>query len=106
MDLGDYPNALKDYDRAIEIDVGLFNAYYGRGLVHKGMGDYEQALRELNSAFELNSDSYHVYYHRGLVYKDLGNNSRAIDDLNKALTLAQHPTHRADVERAIAEIQQ
>ena len=51
--LGNYKQAIEDYDRAIEIKPGYAEAYINRGVAYNGLGNYRQAIEDLNRAIEI-----------------------------------------------------
>jgi tetratricopeptide (TPR) repeat protein len=46
----DYENAIRSYDRAIEINPNLAEAYFHRGNAYDDLKDYQNAIRSLNRA--------------------------------------------------------
>jgi tetratricopeptide (TPR) repeat protein len=51
--LKDYRAAIVDYDRALELDPNLAEAYYNRGLTHIFLGNNRQGVQDLSKAGEL-----------------------------------------------------
>ena len=49
----DYRAAIVDYDRALELDPNLAEAYYNRGLTHIFLGNNRQGVQDLSKAGEL-----------------------------------------------------
>jgi tetratricopeptide (TPR) repeat protein len=86
-DLGNYRQAIEDYDRAIEINPGFAAAYNNRGIAYKGLGNYRQTMEDYNRAIESNPDYAEAYNNRGNAYKDLGNYRQAIEDYNRAIEI-------------------
>jgi len=85
--LGNYRQAIEDFNRAIEIKPDLAMAYNDRGIVYKGLGNYRQAIEDYNRALEIKPDYAEAYNNRGIVYKGLGNYRQAIEDYNRALEI-------------------
>ena len=81
------PQAISDYDRAIEISPKLAEAYPNRGLVYAKLGSYTQAISDYNSAIEIHPDSGNIYYNRAVAHVALGHNNQAIEDLKAAARL-------------------
>ncbi|MBX9693527.1 MAG: tetratricopeptide repeat protein, partial [Cyanobacteria bacterium] len=52
-DLGRYEEAMRSFDKALELDSSLNNAYDGRALTLIWQGDYERAERDCNLAIQL-----------------------------------------------------
>ena len=85
--LGDYQQAIKDFDRAIELDPKLADAYWGRGKTCHGFGDYRQAIKDFDRAIELDPKLAEAYRDRGKTYNELGGYQQAIEDWKKAAKL-------------------
>lgn len=80
----DYLEARKNFERAVERDPALAEAYYFRGRVQF---EDEKALADFTKAIELKPAYPEAYYARGLMY-DLSNKSAtALKDYNKAIEL-------------------
>ena len=59
VDLGRYEEALKSYDKAIELNPDDANAWYGKGIALVNLGrhekSYDKALESLSKAIELDA---------------------------------------------------
>jgi protein O-mannosyl-transferase len=86
-DLGNYSQAIEDYDKAIEIKPGFNNAYNCRGIAYKVLGNYKQAIEDYDRAIEIKPDFDDAYNNRGNAYNGLDNYRQAIDDLNRAIEI-------------------
>jgi len=82
--LGDYQQAIKDFNRAIELDPKLAEAYWGRGNTYHELADYQQAIKDFNRAIELDPMFAEAYRCRGNTYNELGNRQQAIEDWKAA----------------------
>lgn len=51
--LGNRTQAIKDYDKAIELDPQDAMAYYDRGLTYNKLGNYQQAIADVKIAARL-----------------------------------------------------
>jgi tetratricopeptide (TPR) repeat protein len=85
--LGDYQEAIKDFNRAIELDPKLAGAYWGRGKTYHELGDYQQAIKDFDRAIELNPKLGGAYWSRGKTYQELGNQQQAKEDFKTAAKL-------------------
>jgi hypothetical protein len=85
--LGNYRQAIEDYDRAIEIKPDYANAYYNRGHAYQGLGNYRQAIEDYGRAIEIKPDYAEVYNNRGVAYALLGNYRQAFEDFNRAIEI-------------------
>jgi adenylate cyclase len=67
-----YAEAAKEFDRAIELDRTLFDAYYYYGRSCFKSGDLEKSLRLFQQAQEVRPEDYEAIYLLGLVLRQLG----------------------------------
>jgi tetratricopeptide (TPR) repeat protein len=85
--LGNYRQAIEDYDRAIEINPDFLDAHNNRGDAYIGLGNYRQAIEDYNRAIEIKPAYADAYSNRGLSYSKLGQYQLAIEDFNKLIRL-------------------
>jgi tetratricopeptide (TPR) repeat protein len=85
--LGNYRQAIEDYNRAIEIKPGYADAYNNRGVAYRGLSNYRQAIEDYNRAIEIKPGYADSYYNRGVTYTYLGNYKQAIEDYNRAIEI-------------------
>ena len=86
-DSGDYQGAIKDYNKAIEINPNYSEAYFNRGIVKYRLGDYQGEIEDYNKAIEINPDYSKAYYNRGITKLQLGQKDIGCLDLYKARDL-------------------
>ena len=79
--------AIKDYDKALELDLQNDGIYDLRGTAKFGLGKYEEAIKDHDKALELNPQEGATYYFRGIAKSGLGKHEEAIKDYDKALEL-------------------
>ena len=84
---GQYGQAIKDYNKAIEIDPAFAQAYSSRGVIYYSMDQYDQAISDYNKAIEINPNHAVFYSNRGLAYEKKGQYDQAISDYNKAIEI-------------------
>ena len=80
--------AMKAFDKAIEIDPDYAHAYAGRAAIYNTWAQYDKALKESERAIKLDPDLAWGYNCRGFAHTGLMNYQGAIQDLNKAIILA------------------
>ena len=85
--LGDYKNAITDYDMAIRLNPDHADAYSNRGNVKYDLGEYNAAIADYDIAIRLNPDHADAYSNRGNVKYDLGEYNAAIADYDMAIQL-------------------
>ena len=86
-DLGNYTQAIPDFNRAIEIDPRFGEAYNNRGMAYGSLGNYTQAIADFNRAIEIHPRYGKAYYNRGFAYGSLGKSTEAIADFNRAIEI-------------------
>ena len=87
FNLKKYEEALRDYDKIIELDDKYVDAYQGRGNALFYLKEYEKAFSDFNKAIELDIKYAPAYIGRGNVYFNDNNHEEALNDYNKAIEL-------------------
>lgn len=82
------PEAMKAFDKAIEIDPNYAQAYVGRAAIYNDWEQYDKALKESEQAIKLAPNLAWGFNNRGAAHTGLMNYQAAIQDLNKAMVLA------------------
>jgi tetratricopeptide (TPR) repeat protein len=85
METKNYPDALKDYSRAVAVNPNRGESYAGRGSAKSHLGDSEGALSDYTMALQLNPSLGSVYFDRGALYLDRGRFDEAFADFNQAV---------------------
>jgi serine/threonine protein kinase/tetratricopeptide (TPR) repeat protein len=100
----DYPRAIEDYNRAINLKRDVAEFYYNRAVAHHALGDqqrekpdrgrkeYQSAVDDYNEAINLKKDPAY-YERRANVYDVLGERQKAQSDRDEAkrLRMARPP---------------
>ena len=94
--LGDYPQALKDFDQAIHISRGhlylkdpiFFSYFFSRALARFNLDDYRGAIEDLDEAIEKfpHPDIAEAHVLRGISYGRLGRAEMAAEVLREYVT--------------------
>ena len=79
--------ALRDYNKAIELQDSYPSAYSNRGYILTKMHKYDQALKDLNKAIELRPKFDIAYNNRGNLYSKMAKKDSALNDFNTAIEL-------------------
>jgi len=79
--------AMKAFDKAIELDANLAIAYAGRAAIYDDWGEYQKALRESEQAIQLDPNHAWGFNTRGWANIGLHNFQKAMEDLNRAIEL-------------------
>lgn len=106
LEAGDYRAAVGHFDRAIELDPELAEAYTGRGKAHYNLGDHDQAMADTTQAIKLDPDDPTAYYYRGSAYLSLNGYDHAIADFTRAIELNYTPLTWAYNDRGVAYYRQ
>ena len=76
----DLSRAYTDFNRALELNPEMAQAYQGRGAVRLGRGEPDAAVLDLNRALELNNRLMLAYMNRGLAFLLLHKDDEAEQD--------------------------
>ncbi len=87
MAAGRIERAIKDFDKAIDLDPADHYAYINRGMVYCETGQTEKALEDFDAAIALDPRSYVAFTNKGLVYGRTGSFDRAIEHFSKAIEI-------------------
>ncbi len=87
FDIKEYDSAIKDYNRATELDPKNAEYYYSRGTSYYYKDEYDMAITDFDSAIKLKPKHYSAYSMRGLIYRKKGDFDLAIADFNSAIKL-------------------
>jgi len=85
--IGNYEQAIMDYDSAIKIYPQYPNAYNNRGNAYSILHNYERAINDYSMAIRFVPQYAEAYNNRGFAYRRLGDYVQAIDDFSRAIDL-------------------
>ncbi|WP_157153676.1 tetratricopeptide repeat protein [Brachyspira murdochii] len=71
-DMGFFEDAIKDYDRAIELDNNYFEAYFNRANAQYSLKMYKEALKDYKKALELDTTNNTVIENIKNIEDELG----------------------------------
>lgn len=83
----DYEGAIKDFDKAIELDPNYVSAYYNRGIVKYNLEDYNGSIKDLTKTIELEPNNPNIrdtYFYRGLANYFISDKKGACEDWIKS----------------------
>ena len=100
-ELGRYPEALAELERAVEVDPDLALVWHELGYAAYKLGDKNRALLALDRAFALepHTDTLNL---RGQILREAGRYQAAEVAFEGAAQAAEHAEQRGDAEREIA----
>lgn len=79
--------ALQDFNKALNINPLLYDAYKYRGNIMGLRKNYEQSIADLSKYIEQHPDAAPEIYNRGLSYINTGKDTEAMADFNRALEI-------------------
>lgn len=91
--LGQYAEAIRDYDTAIKLKAGYIDAFVNRGIAKLETGDLLGAIDDFNTVLRTRHSYVYeakVYYHRGIAKIILGHTADGEKDLHIALKKVKH----------------
>ncbi|HXV99344.1 MAG TPA: tetratricopeptide repeat protein [Anaerolineae bacterium] len=102
--LGDYEQAIADYDRAIELDPSSAK-YDTLAMVYFKLEQYDQAMEHYDLALSLDDKNFYSHKGRGDVYLALDNQEAALADYEAYLSRAPAGPERDEVEAIVKFLQ-
>ncbi|WP_269607108.1 CHAT domain-containing tetratricopeptide repeat protein [Prochlorococcus marinus] len=88
LNSGDYPGALENFNKTIELDPSVWQAYHNRAIIKFDQKNFLGALADYTKSIELNADSFYwSFFNRGKTRQKLGDSKGAIDDYSKAIEI-------------------
>jgi tetratricopeptide (TPR) repeat protein len=85
--VGNYGQAIDDYNEVIRLEPKYEVAYNNRGRAYYQKGDYDRAIADFTQAIQLDPKYAEAYRNRGLTYYAKGSYDLALADYNQAITL-------------------
>lgn len=84
---GEYEDAIKHYDQAIDINPQFAEAYNNRGTTKDVLGRHEEAIADYDQAIRINPQYAQAYCNRGTAKLALGQYDEAIADYDQAIRI-------------------
>jgi tetratricopeptide (TPR) repeat protein len=88
LDKGDYINAVSFFNRVIDLEPKMTDAYLMRGLAYRNLEKYKEAMDDYNEILTIDPNSAAAYNNRGVAYWRQGKFKEALSDYNKTISLA------------------
>ena len=82
-----YEIALKDINKAIELDNKFAMSYYYRSLIYEKYNKLEEAIADVSKSLEIDTNNVIFYAIRGTYYAKNQNFNKALIDFNKAIKI-------------------
>lgn len=96
QDRGDNVNALRLYDKAIELNPRMFDAYNNRANLKLATGDQAGAIADFSKAIEISPEYPLSFYNRGNIHLEKNEYDAAIRDFSSAIKLLDGLTNSYD----------
>ena len=90
---GNYNESIVNYNKAIEMDPKLANAYSDRGRAYDEKGYHDKAVADYTMAIKLNPQYADAYFFRGVTYTRMDEKGKAVADFNRATELGSTWKH-------------
>ena len=107
--LGNFEQAIANYDVAIALKPDFADAHYNRGTALRGLRQNEAAIESFDCAIALNPDYVQAYNNRGNCLRDLGRPTAAIASYEQALAirpdLAEGYNNRGSAQRDLKQFE-
>ena len=87
LNLQESENALKDFNKALEIDPTNISAINVRGMVQYNIGNYKDAIDDFLKMIDLNPNNAVVLYNIGMAYNKMEDKDNACTYFNKSCQL-------------------
>jgi tetratricopeptide (TPR) repeat protein len=84
--LPDYPSAIHDYTKAIELDKKSFS-YFNRAIARWKSGDAIGGITDFTTALEMEPKDNNALFYRAMCYEEIGDTVKAIADLDNSIAL-------------------
>ena len=97
--MGDFRQAIADYNQTLRIHPRKIDAYINRGLIYCKLGNYAEAIEDQNKALKLNPNLANIYHIRAETYRNLGNLKATLYDLQKAAEIYQKQGKQEEYEK-------
>ena len=83
-----WPEAEREYRRALELNPGLARAHHWYGLLLSGLKRHDEAIFQLQRAVEIEPLNGSLYANQALVYANAHRYAEALQSVNAAETIA------------------
>ncbi|MEQ8187231.1 MAG: tetratricopeptide repeat protein [Candidatus Eremiobacterota bacterium] len=82
---GKYEEAIKYYDKALDIEPEHVKTWHNKGVLLKKLGKNTEAIECYDKVLEIDPEALNTWYNRGIILKELGQNEEAMKCYDKAL---------------------
>jgi len=86
-DMGRYEEAVKSFDKAIDLNPEDSLAYNNRGTVFEKMGRLDKAFEDYKKAASLSPNDFKAYYNLGVIFGRTGKIEKAMEYFDRSIAL-------------------
>lgn len=87
--MGQYSQALADYNQALFLNPRLDNAYNNRANYYIAVGNVSAALKDYQTALNYNPANLRALFNQGITYREIGLYDLALENFDLGLLLGQ-----------------
>ncbi len=91
--------ALKAFDKAIELKPDYADAWYNKGIVLSKLNRLDEALKAFDKAIELKPDYADAWYNKACAYSIKKDKEKALINLYKAIELDANGKNKAKTDK-------
>ena len=99
-----YEEAIQEFNKAIELDPNLAEAYSNRGDAYLNLGQLALAIQDYTEAIRLDTQYVEAYNNRAWSYKLQGKKTEALADFRKFISLTNNPQWIEMAKQQIEEL--
>jgi tetratricopeptide (TPR) repeat protein len=92
---GNTADAIKDFDRALQLRPTYADAFNNRGIANAMIGNYDASFADFAKAIQTKPDYADAYFNRGIAHRNKGNTKEACADFSKAASMNFEPARKA-----------
>jgi len=85
--IGNYREAIKSYDKALQIDNNLYKLHSEKGYIKQKLKFYKEAKEDLDKAIRINPEYFIPYRYRATIHYVNKNYKKAFEDYQKFINL-------------------
>ncbi len=89
-ELGQFDQAIEDFDRAVALDPFDHEAYTNRGMLYGKLGQFEKAIEDFEKAIALNPAHPEAHNNLGIAFAKVGLVDKAFEQFNKTILIDQN----------------
>jgi tetratricopeptide (TPR) repeat protein len=83
----EYPKAVEDFDRAIEMDPDNAMYHNNRGVAYLRQKKFDKAVEDFDKTLKIESKFSSGYHNRGMAYSGKGRHDKAIEEFSKVIEM-------------------